>query len=91
MSTSMIAGIAASVMLISIIAWRLLSGGGGAVPDGRKSKEEIIVIVQGRGYTVEEIEFEDGHWVVEAKDRDDHEFEIEVDPVTGKFIRIERD
>lgn len=60
---------------------------GKAVASSSTSKlsiEAVIARVKAKGFTdIEEVELEDAHWEVGAKDAKGKEVEIEVDPSTG--------
>jgi uncharacterized membrane protein YkoI len=49
-------------------------------------------MVRSRGYEVRKIEIDDdGYYEVKAIDPDGRRVEAEVDPVTGKILKVERD
>lgn len=54
-------------------------------PKNSKSASEIAASLEKQGYTIEELEFDDGRWEVEAY-KDGKKRELDVDPVSGKII-----
>lgn len=56
----------------------------GSSPKAKLSIEAVIARVRAKGFTdIEEVELEDAHWGVGAKDANGKEVEIKVDPSTG--------
>lgn len=56
----------------------------GSSSTSKLSIEAVIARVKAEGFTdIEEVELEDAHWEVGAKDAKGKEVEIEVDPSTG--------
>lgn len=51
---------------------------------------EILYILESQGWFIEEIEFDDGVWEVEA-DRGRGEQDLEVDPYTGRILHEDLD
>jgi len=59
--------------------------------DNDISMDEARDAVEDAGYTsVRAVEFDDGQWQVDAKDKDGREVDVTVDASTGKIIRVER-
>ena len=53
---------------------------------------QIVTTVEALGYTgISEIEFEGGHYEIEAKDPQGKAVELYVDSVTGKVLRVKPD
>ena len=60
-------------------------GGGGVTAD---VAQDIAV---GNGViAIRKIEFDDGAWKVEGRDREGRRVEMKIDPRTGEIIRLER-
>jgi uncharacterized membrane protein YkoI len=54
--------------------------------------DKVERMVRSRGYEVRKIEIDDdGYYEVKAIDPDGRRVEAEVDPVTGKILKVERD
>lgn len=59
---------------------------------GPVSAEEAIRIARTAGLVrVTELECDDGKWEVEGRDAAGREIEVEVDPRTGRIIKVDRD
>lgn len=59
---------------------------------GPVSAEEAIRIARTAGLVrVTEVECDDGTWEVEGRDAAGREIEVEVDPRSGRIIKVERD
>lgn len=56
-------------------------------PADVKKLSEIVLILEKAGYDpISEIEFDDGHWEVDAY-RDDKKIEVNVNPTTGEITK----
>lgn len=54
--------------------------------------ERAIEIARGAGVAlVKELDCDDGRWEVEGRDADGREIEVEIDPQTGRVLKVERD
>ncbi len=54
--------------------------------------EQAIEIARGVGVAlVKELECDDGRWEVEGRDQRGREIEVEIDPRTGRVLKVERD
>lgn len=59
---------------------------------GPVSAEEAIRIARTAGLArVKEVECDDGKWEVEGYDAAGREIEVEVDPRSGRILKVERD
>jgi Peptidase propeptide and YPEB domain len=88
MSTTVIIAIVAGVVIVIALGWWLF-GSSAAAEDTPKTKDLITELLEGQGYKVKEIEFDDGVYEVEAY-KGGKEFEIKVDR-TGKILKVEED
>lgn len=62
-----------------------LAHAGDRPPEGIKPLSEIVLLLEKAGYSpISEIEFDDGHWEVDAY-RNGEKVEINVDPRTGEI------
>lgn len=59
-------------------------------PPNAKPLSVIIKQLEDTGYTVRDIEFDDGRYEVEARDKEGRERELKADPVTGKIRSIDQ-
>lgn len=54
--------------------------------------EQAIEIARGAGVAlIKELECDDGRWEVEGRDARGREIEVEIDPRTGRVLKVERD
>lgn len=54
--------------------------------------EQAIEIARGVGVAlIKELECDDGRWEVEGRDARGREIEVEIDPRTGRVLKVERD
>ena len=59
---------------------------------GPVSAEQAIGIARAAGVArVEKLECDDGLWEVEGRDATGREIEVEIDPRTGRIVKVERD
>ena len=61
------------------------------LPEGRVTADVAQDIAVGNGViAIRKIEFYDGAWKVEGRDRQGRRVEMKIDPGTGEIIRLER-
>lgn len=77
---SFIAGIFFVLAVSSTIALA-----GDMPPKNSKPVSEIAASIEKQGYTIEEIEFDDGKWEVKAY-KNDQKHKLKVDPVSGEIV-----
>jgi len=79
-----------------LVAWLALSPPAAAqnviyVPGGGVTADVAQDIAVGNGViAIRKIEFDDGAWKVEGRDREGRRVEMKIDPRTGEIIRLER-
>lgn len=70
----------------------VLRDGPGPGPGVRMSERDVMVMLADAGYSkVHDLEYEDGVWKAEAEGRAGKDFELTIDPVSGRVIDKERD
>jgi Peptidase propeptide and YPEB domain len=61
------------------------------VPEGRVTADVAQDIAVGNGViAIRKIEFDDGAWKVEGRDREGRRVEMKIHPTTGEILRLER-
>ncbi len=79
------------LLAASLLAASLLSL---AAPDAaqaaRKTLEQVAVDLSAKGYTIREIEMDDGHFEATVVDSENVVSEAKIDGVTGEILRLER-
>jgi Peptidase propeptide and YPEB domain len=61
------------------------------VPEGRVTADVAQDIAVGNGViAIRKIEYYDGAWKVEGRDREGRRVEMKIDPSTGEIIKLER-
>lgn len=86
--------IVAGAAAVAVIGWWMFSGhaqGAARTAGGRLGRDEIARLLAGQGYQVGDIDFDDGRYEVEARDASGAKVELEVDAVTGRILKVERD
>ena len=79
-----------------LVAWLALSPPAAAqnvilVPGGGVTADVAQDIAVGNGViAIRKIEFDDGAWKVEGRDREGRRVEMKIHPGTGEIIRLER-
>jgi uncharacterized membrane protein YkoI len=86
MDNNVIIGVAVAVVVIGLAWWFF---GSSSDSNTQKSKEDITKLLEGQGYRIKEVEFDDGAYEVEAY-KDGKEFEIKLDRM-GNILKIEED
>jgi uncharacterized membrane protein YkoI len=76
-------------VLVTVLALLALPMALALAQGAQKPISEIIAALEADGYTIEEVDRDDGHWEIEARDRNGSEVEIKVDPATGEIIEID--
>lgn len=56
----------------------------------RKTLEQVVVDLSAKGYTIREIEMDDGHFEAKLIDSQNVVSEAKIDGVTGEILRMER-
>jgi hypothetical protein len=84
MDNNVIIGVVVAVVVIGLAWWFF-----GSSSDSPKSKEDIAKLLEGQGYKIKEVEFDDGAYEVEAY-KDGKEFEMKLDRM-GNILKIEED
>lgn len=61
----------------------------GTIP-ARKTLEQVVTDLSAKGYTIREIEMDDGHFEATVVDRKNVVSEAKIDGYTGDILRLER-
>jgi hypothetical protein len=78
-----------AILLVSLAVSPYAAAQGTYVPAISVAQAEDIAVVNGV-IAIRKIEFNDGAWKVEGRDREGRRVEVKIDPGTGEIIRLER-
>ncbi|KEO54935.1 PepSY domain-containing protein [Thioclava pacifica] len=56
-----------------------------------QSRDAVMQLARENGWTVREIEMEDGRYEIEGRDREGRKIEAKLDPVTLRVLKMEHD
>lgn len=80
--------LAASILGLSLTAPAFAQT---ATAPARKTLEQVVSGLSAKGYTIREIEMDDGHFEATVVDPKNVVSEAKIDAYTGKILRLERE
>lgn len=84
--------IVASTLLVMLAAGPVVASNQDRPAKGDISIEEARNVAERDGYSnIGQIEFDDGHWEIEALDANGRKVEIDINAASGKIVEVDRD
>ena len=79
------------LLAAGILAFALPAHAETAPAPARKTLEQVVTDLSAKGYTIREIEMDDGHFEAKIVDAKSVVSEAKIDGYTGEILRLERE